>query len=86
VGAAAGVVVGEAREDIGRKADVVVRRGSGTLQNVDESLAFAHPLSKATSVPTCWNTEHAETTNTHHTDGRLCDLSGGEGLKSPRCS
>jgi hypothetical protein len=55
----------------------VARRENGTLQNVDESLVFGHPLSKATSVPTSWNTEHAETTNTHHTDGRLFDLSGG---------
>ena len=86
VGAAAGVVVGEARGDIRGEADVVARLGSGTLQYVDESLVFRHPHVKATSVPTCWITERAETTNTHHTDGSLCDLSSGEGLQEPRCS
>jgi hypothetical protein len=83
VGAAAGVVVGESGVDVRGETDVVACLGSGTLQNVDASLVFGHPLAKATSVPTCSNTEHAETTNTHHTDGSLCDLSGGEGFQNP---
>ena len=51
--AAAGVVVGEAGVDVRSEADVVVRPGIDTLQNVDESLVFGHPQVKATSVPTC---------------------------------
>ena len=46
VGAAAGVVIGEAGADVGREAHVVARLGSGTLQDVNESLISGHPRSE----------------------------------------
>jgi hypothetical protein len=76
VGAAAGVVVGEARGDVVRKADVVARLGIGAVQNVDESLVFGHSKAKARSMPKRWNAERPETTNTRHTDGSFCDPTG----------
>ena len=48
VWAAAGVVVIEAGEDIRRQADIEVRLGVGTLENVDESPVFRHTRRKAT--------------------------------------
>jgi hypothetical protein len=86
VGAAAGVVVGESGMDVRGETDVVACGGRGTLQNVDASLVFGHPNVKATSMPTCWDTERAETTNTRHTHGSLRDVPGGESLQNPRCS
>ena len=46
VRAAAGVVVGEARGDVVGETDVIVSSGTGALQNVDDSLAFGHPVGR----------------------------------------
>ena len=51
VRAAAGVVIGEAGEDIRRQADIEVRLGVGTLESVDESLVVRHGRRKATQMP-----------------------------------
>jgi|SRR5688500_17116216 hypothetical protein len=46
VRAAARVVIGEARGDVVGETDVVVSCGTGALQNVDDSLAFGHPVGR----------------------------------------
>jgi hypothetical protein len=59
VGAAAGVVVGEASGDIGREADVEVAFTSGTLENVHDPLVFGHPSREATRMPETLRPEEA---------------------------
>ena len=46
VRAAARVVLGEARGDVVGETDVIVSSGTGALQNVDDSLAFGHPIGR----------------------------------------
>ena len=49
--AAAVVVIGEAGGDVRRQADIEVRLGVGTLENVNESPVSRHTRRKATRMP-----------------------------------
>jgi hypothetical protein len=51
VGAAAGVVVGEAGGDVRRSTDVEVWFRIGILEDVDESLVLRHARPEATAMP-----------------------------------
>ena len=77
VGAAAGVVVGEAGADVRGVTDVEVWLRIGTLENVDESLVFRHARPEATAMPTADVSKLTECAPWPRDDRSFCDSARG---------